>query len=104
MADGFAREVYLVNGQQPGPLIEADEGDDVEIFVQNNLPVDTAIHWHGKTSCTLQSTGTSGWETAAHFQGTNTRTPGLLQRGTPNMDGVPGVTQVGVFLSQLSPC
>ncbi|KAL5603357.1 hypothetical protein FOBRF1_010890 [Fusarium oxysporum] len=62
--DGFEREVYLINGQQPGPLVDVDEGDDVEIFVQNDLNVETTIHWHG-----------------------------LLQRGTPHMDGVPGVTQ-----------
>ncbi|ENH68238.1 Laccase-1 [Fusarium oxysporum f. sp. cubense race 1] len=62
--DGFEREVYLINGQQPGPLVDVDEGDDVKIFVQNDLNVETTIHWHG-----------------------------LLQRGTPHMDGVPGVTQ-----------
>ncbi|KAL2007606.1 hypothetical protein VTN00DRAFT_9044 [Thermoascus crustaceus] len=48
----------------PGPLIEADEGDDFEIFVKNDLPVKNTIHWHG-----------------------------VLQRGTPQVDGVPGVTQ-----------
>jgi len=42
-----SREVYLINNQQPGPLIEAEEGDDLEIFVQNNLPVEQTIHWHG---------------------------------------------------------
>ncbi|KID64078.1 Cupredoxin, partial [Metarhizium hybridum] len=62
--DGVSREVYLINGQQPGPLIDVDEGDSLEIFVQNNLPVDTTIHWHG-----------------------------ILQRASPQMDGVPGVTQ-----------
>merc|ERR1712230_47987 len=62
--DGVMRKVYLINDQQPGPLIEADEGDDLEIFVQNNLRVEQTIHWHG-----------------------------LLQRGTAEMDGVPGVTQ-----------
>ncbi|CEL10666.1 hypothetical protein ASPCAL15095 [Aspergillus calidoustus] len=62
--DGYSREVYLINGKQPGPLIEVDEGDDVEVFVRNELPVSTTIHWHG-----------------------------ILQRGTPDMDGVPGVTQ-----------
>ncbi|KEY70045.1 hypothetical protein S7711_09871 [Stachybotrys chartarum IBT 7711] len=46
-ANGFEREVYLINGQQPGPLIDVDEGDQVEIFVQNNLSVETTIHWHG---------------------------------------------------------
>lgn len=62
--DGFSRPVYLVNGQHPGPLIEANEDDTLQVFVQNDLTVETTIHWHG-----------------------------LLQRGTPNMDGVPGVTQ-----------
>ncbi|KAL9567382.1 hypothetical protein ACKAV7_008457 [Fusarium commune] len=60
--DGFEREVYLINDQQPGPLVDVDEGDDVEIFVHNDLNVETTIHWHG-----------------------------LLQRGTPHMDGVPGI-------------
>jgi FtsP/CotA-like multicopper oxidase with cupredoxin domain len=45
--DGLEREVYLINGQQPGPLVDVDEGDDVEIFVQNDLSVETTIHWHG---------------------------------------------------------
>ena len=40
--------MYLINGQQPGPLIEADEGDDLEVFVKNELSVETTIHWHGK--------------------------------------------------------
>ncbi|KAL2871428.1 Cupredoxin [Aspergillus lucknowensis] len=62
--DGFSREAYLINGQLPGPLIEADEGDTLQILVKNDLPVDTALHWHG-----------------------------ILQQGSPDMDGVPGVTQ-----------
>jgi len=47
--DGVSREVYLINDQQPGPLIEAVEGDDLDIFVQNNLPVEQTIHWHGRS-------------------------------------------------------
>lgn len=46
--DGVAREVYLINDQQPGPLIEVDEGDELEVFVKNNLIVETTIHWHGQ--------------------------------------------------------
>ncbi|KAI9730630.1 MAG: hypothetical protein M1818_008112 [Claussenomyces sp. TS43310] len=65
--DGFQRPVYLVNGQQPGPLIEIDEGDEIEVFVSNQLPVENTIHWHG-----------------------------LFQRNTPYMDGVPGVTQLSI--------
>ena len=47
-ADGVPRQVYLINGQQPGPLIEVDEGDDIEVLVRNDLPVDLTIHWHGE--------------------------------------------------------
>lgn len=68
LEDGFERQVYLINGQQPGPLIEVEEGDDLEVFVNNQLSVETTIHWHG-----------------------------LLQTGTPDMDGVPGVTQVSTL-------
>ncbi len=46
-ADGFSREVYLINDQQPGPLIEIDEGDVLEVFVRNELAVETTSHWHG---------------------------------------------------------
>ena len=47
ITDGFSRPVYLINGQQPAPLIEADEDDTVEVFVRNELPVETTLHWHG---------------------------------------------------------
>ncbi|KAF4122854.1 Multicopper oxidase with three cupredoxin domains, partial [Geosmithia morbida] len=65
--DGYERDVLLVNGQFPGPLIEANWGDTIQVTVHNNLtdPVEgTALHWHG-----------------------------LLQKGTPWEDGVPAVTQ-----------
>ncbi|KAJ9211278.1 hypothetical protein DTO166G4_7111 [Paecilomyces variotii] len=62
--DGVLREGYLINGQFPGPLIEAEEGDTVEVLVRNEASVSNTIHWHG-----------------------------ILQKGTPQMDGVPGVTQ-----------
>lgn len=83
ITDGFSRPVYLINGQHPGPLIEADEDDTLEVFVKNDLPVETTIHWHG----------TSYFLLGCHFLLTRALT-GILQRGTPHMDGVPGVTQV----------
>ena len=91
-ADGFKRDVYLINGQQPGPLIEVDEGDNVEIFVQNDLKVETTLHWHGEPL--LLSTG--GREAEQPLK--QLYHQGLLQRGTPQMDGVPGVTQVRTVL------
>lgn len=57
----------LVNGQYPGPAIEANWGDTVQVTVHNAIegPEEgTALHWHG-----------------------------LLQKGTPYEDGVPGITQ-----------
>lgn len=55
----------MVNGQFPGPLIEANWGDWIEVTVHNELEIEgTALHWHG-----------------------------FLQTGTPWYDGVPTVSQ-----------
>lgn len=62
--DGFTRNYITINGQMPGPLIEANEGDTIVVNVQNNLDDTTSIHWHG-----------------------------INQNGTAYMDGVPGATQ-----------
>lgn len=48
--DGFEREMILVNGQFPGPLIEIDQGDEVEIMVHNMMQYNTTIHYHGMAS------------------------------------------------------
>ncbi|KAG9121220.1 laccase, multicopper oxidase, benzenediol:oxygen oxidorectuctase [Ceratobasidium sp. 392] len=56
--------MLVVNGQYPGPTIEANDGDTMIFNVQNNLEVGTSIHWHG-----------------------------LFQNGTAWMDGPAGVTQ-----------
>lgn len=45
--DGFERPMYKINGQFPGPLLELDEGDDVEVFVDNQAPYNTTVHFHG---------------------------------------------------------
>ncbi|APA07098.1 hypothetical protein SS1G_04196 [Sclerotinia sclerotiorum 1980 UF-70] len=65
--DGYAKQVILVNGQFPGPAIEANWGDTFMIKVHNQItgPEEgTSFHWHG-----------------------------LLQKETPYMDGVPAVGQ-----------
>lgn len=65
--DGVQRDVILINGQFPGPTIEANWGDTIQVTVVNKItgPVEgTSLHWHG-----------------------------LLQQGTPWQDGVPGITQ-----------
>ncbi len=45
--DGRSREVWGYNGQLPGPVIRAREGDRLRVRVVNNLAVPTSIHWHG---------------------------------------------------------
>lgn len=65
--DGYQKSVILINGQFPGPQIEANWGDMVEVEVHNQItgPEEgTSLHWHG-----------------------------LLQKSSPWMDGVPGVQQ-----------
>ena len=65
--DGVTIDCVLVNGQFPGPLVEANWGDWIEVKVRNNLTEleeGTAIHWHG-----------------------------FLQKDTQYMDGVPGYDQ-----------
>lgn len=54
-----------VNGQFPGPLVEANYGDYIQVTVHNQLPDEgTTLHWHG-----------------------------MLQTDTPWADGVPAVDQ-----------
>jgi FtsP/CotA-like multicopper oxidase with cupredoxin domain len=63
--DGVERLGLLINGQMPGPLIEANWGDTVVIHLENKL----------------QDNGTS-----LHFHG-------IRQFYTNEMDGVPSITQ-----------
>ncbi|CAI7620928.1 unnamed protein product [Penicillium glandicola] len=62
--DGVERQQALINGQFPGPPLIFDEGDNVEVTVNNFLPFNTTMHWHG-----------------------------IEQQGTSWSDGVPGVSQ-----------
>ena len=48
--DGYEKDMLLINNQYPGPLIEANWGDWVEVTVTNSLQSmeeGTSIHWHG---------------------------------------------------------
>ncbi|KAK4503238.1 hypothetical protein PRZ48_006666 [Zasmidium cellare] len=69
---GADRICFLINGQYPGPLIEANWGDTVTVTVTNNL----------------QSNGT-----AMHFHG-------VRQLGSCGADGVNGVTQCPIAPGQ----
>ncbi|KAH8658353.1 multicopper oxidase-domain-containing protein [Xylariales sp. PMI_506] len=66
--DGVEKNMILINGQSPGPLIEANTGDVIQVVVHNMMSSeDTSIHWHG-----------------------------IDQKNSVWMDGVPGVTQCAI--------
>ena len=46
-APGLKAKCWGYNGHVHGPTIEAVEGDRVRIYVTNNLPAGTSVHWHG---------------------------------------------------------
>src|SRR6266487_4301660 len=46
-APGMRAKCWGFNGHVHGPTIEAVEGDRVRIYVTNNLPEATSVHWHG---------------------------------------------------------
>lgn len=46
-APGLKASCWGYNGSVHGPVIEAVEGDRVRIYVTNNIPAATAVHWHG---------------------------------------------------------
>lgn len=62
--DGVYKPMLTINGQFPGPLIEANEGDTIIVNIHNAATNATAIHWHG-----------------------------IFQNGSSWMDGTSGVTQ-----------
>jgi FtsP/CotA-like multicopper oxidase with cupredoxin domain len=46
-APGRSIRGFAYNGQVPGPTIEANVGDTVEVRLKNSLAQATTIHWHG---------------------------------------------------------
>ncbi|KAI0415068.1 multicopper oxidase [Xylaria grammica] len=69
--DGYEKSGIFVNGQFPGPAIEANWGDWIEVRVHNNIE---------------DTDGGKAEGTAMHFHG-------ITQKGTPWFDGVPGFSQ-----------
>ncbi|KAK3700910.1 hypothetical protein LTR37_015713 [Vermiconidia calcicola] len=66
--DGIARPAQAINGQVPGPAIEANWGDTIVVHLTNHL-----------------HTG--------HQNGTSLHFHGMRQNGTNEFDGVPSITQ-----------
>lgn len=46
-APGRSIPGFAYNGEVPGPTIEANVGDTIEVRLKNSLPQATTIHWHG---------------------------------------------------------
>lgn len=67
IASGRRINAWTYDGKFPGPEIRAKEGERLRITLKNNLPEGTSIHWHG-----------------------------IHQKGTNNMDGIPGLTQPSI--------
>jgi FtsP/CotA-like multicopper oxidase with cupredoxin domain len=44
---GRRTRAWGYNGQVPGPVLEANVGDVLEVHLTNSLPEPTTIHWHG---------------------------------------------------------
>ncbi len=44
---GPATAVWTYGGSVPGPVIRARQGERLRVEVENHLPVDTTVHWHG---------------------------------------------------------
>ncbi|KAJ0097158.1 hypothetical protein Patl1_27321 [Pistacia atlantica] len=67
--DCYKKLAIAINGETPGPTINATEGDTIIVNVKNNLLMENlAIHWHG-----------------------------IRQIGTPWSDGTDGVSQCGTM-------
>jgi len=44
---GKARPAMAINGSIPAPALQFTEGDTAEIYVHNQMMMETSIHWHG---------------------------------------------------------
>lgn len=101
--DGFLKPMILVNGQSPGPLIEANMGDVVRVRVNNRLlnvtAADDGKGGGGGGDGKSQSENEGGDESNGKDGNGSAVTihwHGIDQHGTPWMDGVAGVSQCGV--------
>jgi len=45
---GVTVNALAFNGQIPGPIIRATEGERVRVIVKNDLTESTGVHWHGQ--------------------------------------------------------
>lgn len=114
--DGFQKPMILVNGQSPGPLIEANTGDVVRVRVNNRLRTRAAAKATEATAVVADDGGGDSSRDGDDYsdghnnkrseegegegEGNNAAVTihwhGIDQHGTPWMDGVAGVSQCGI--------
>ncbi|WP_255372829.1 multicopper oxidase domain-containing protein [Chitinophaga sp. YR573] len=44
---GKPRPAMAINGSIPAPVLYFTEGDTAEVYVHNNMHMETSVHWHG---------------------------------------------------------
>lgn len=52
--DGVQRDMFMINGQSPGPTLELTEGDDLVVEVKNLSPFNTTVHLSWQVSENLR--------------------------------------------------
>ena len=45
-ADGHGRPTFLINSNTPGPVLVVNEEETLEAVVNNQMPIETTIHWY----------------------------------------------------------
>lgn len=93
--DGHEREMIFINGEYPGPLLDIQQGDWVEVEVYNLLPFNTTIHFHGMFKhylCSHVAHTVQGYTRRIHrgrtasralLSSPSTRTPHISTVGSP---------------------
>ncbi|KAK2994981.1 hypothetical protein RJ640_015411 [Escallonia rubra] len=79
------KQLLTVNGKYPGPTINVNEGDNVEIKVRNSVARNTTIHWHGVRQLRTGWADGPAYVTQCPIQGGHTYTYKFTvvgQRGT----------------------
>ncbi len=47
LGDGTVRPMLSYNGVYPGPVLQAEVGDEIIVHFENQTLQDTTVHWHG---------------------------------------------------------
>ncbi|WP_368408904.1 multicopper oxidase domain-containing protein [Halorussus limi] len=47
VAPGETSDTWLYDDRYPGPELRVSEGDTLRVSVENRLPEETTVHWHG---------------------------------------------------------